>query len=103
MNIVYTDALRKYFEKKGRSDVLLHTISPAGCCGGAPELIIDLLKPEQVEDAAQNNIRVFEGELGKVLMERWLVPEDPDATVTLGLERFLGMGDITATGLRKLA
>lgn len=102
MKIEYTDSLRKYFEKKGCSDVLLHTISPAGCCGAPPELIVDLLKPDQVEESITSGIKVFDGELGKVLMEYWLIPEDPDATVTLGFERFLGLGDITAKGLRKL-
>ena len=103
MKIEYSDELRDYFEKKGRSDLLLRTISPTGCCGGAPEVIIDLIKRDDVEDSMKGNIKEFDGELGKVLMDFTLVPEDPDATVRFDLKRFLGLSDITASGLRQLA
>ena len=104
MKIEYSEDLRKYMEKKGRNDVLLYTISPAGCCGGAPELIIDLIKPNEVEEAAAKpGRRTFEGELGAVIMENTLIPLEEDATVTLGLKRFIGLTDVTATGLRQLA
>lgn len=104
MKIEYSEDLRKYMEKKGRTDLYLHTISPAGCCGGAPELIIDLIKAEDANDiVAKSGVKTFEGSQGKVFMEFGLIPEEDDATVSLGLKRFVGLADITATGLRKLA
>lgn len=104
MKIEYSEDLRKYMDKKGRSDVLLYTISPTGCCGGSPELIIDLIKRDDVQDAASKpGRRSFEGELGAVVMENTLIPEEENATVSLGLKRFIGLTDITATGLRQLA
>lgn len=104
MKFDYSEELRGYMDKKGRTDLYLHTISPAGCCGGAPELIIDLIKPEEVAEAASKpGIKVFDSECGKVLMEFSLIPEEDDATISLGLKRFIGLTDITATGLRKLA
>lgn len=103
MNIEYSQDLRSYFEKKGRSDLVLRTISPTGCCGGAPELIIDLIKNTDVDDAIKPGYKVFDGELGKVIMEFTLVPEDENSTVSFGLKRFVGLTDITATGLRQLA
>lgn len=102
MNIEYSQELRDYFQRKGRSDLLLRTISPTGCCGGAPEVIIDLLKPEDVESSKGSGVKEFNGELGKVLMEFTLVPEDPDATVHFDVKKFIGLTDITATGLRQL-
>ncbi|MBQ9021753.1 MAG: hypothetical protein IJ113_07040 [Eggerthellaceae bacterium] len=103
MKIEYSEDLRKYFDKKGCHDVVLRTISPVGCCGGAPELVIDLIKPSAVADSEKSGFKTFEGELGKVIMEYTLVPEDENATVSLGLKRFMGLADITATGLRQLA
>lgn len=104
MKFEYTEELRKYMEKKGRSDVLLYTISPAGCCGGAPELIVELLKSKDVEEAAAKpGRRLVQGELGSIVIENMLVPLEEDATITLGLTRFLGLPDITATGIRQLA
>ncbi|MBQ9067624.1 MAG: hypothetical protein IJ131_00985, partial [Eggerthellaceae bacterium] len=75
MNFEYSEDLRKYFEKKGRSDLVLRTISPTGCCGGAPKLVIDLIKRNEVDGAAKPGFKSFEGELGKVIMEFALVPE----------------------------
>ena len=89
MKIEYSEDLRKHMEKKGRNDVLLYTISPAGCCGGAPELIIDLIKSSEVEEAAAKpGRRKFEGEQGAVIIENTLIPADDDATISLGLKRF---------------
>ena len=103
MKFEYSDELRTYLDKKGQSDIYLHTISPTGCCGGAPELIIDLLRPKDVEKSMKPGVQQFDTEVGKVLMENTLIPEDKDATIKLGFKRFMGLGDITATGIRQLA
>ena len=103
MNFEYSDDLRSYMQKKGRSDILLHTISPTGCCGGAPELIIDLLREQDVEKSIKPGYKVYDTDCGRVLIENVLIPEEDDATIKLDFKRFLGLGDITATGIRQLA
>ena len=104
MNVVYSEDLKAYMEKKGRSNLVLRTISPTGCCGGAPELIIDLAGEDSVNAWAEKpGMKIIETEVGKVAIEFTLIPEEDDATVTFGLKRFIGLPDITATGLRQLA
>ncbi|MBQ9069493.1 MAG: hypothetical protein IJ131_10650 [Eggerthellaceae bacterium] len=43
----------------------------------------------------------MEGELGRLFITKTWLPDDPNTTITLDVQSFLGTKTITATGLKK--
>lgn len=98
MEVVCTEELKRYMERKGYRYVELGLAEANTCCSGFSEVFATVLTDSAARRLRGKAVRAILCEVGEVLVTaRGLEYDD---VVTLGLKSFLGVKDITVQGVR---
>jgi len=76
---------------------LIDAINPIGCCADTCELLVRLASDDEAARLkADPSVRVYQGELGEVLVLQRSIELDDE--LQFGLRNFLGIRDVSVKG-----
>ena len=98
MNIVFSEDLKSYLQRKNYHAIEISIAESRTCCSGSCELALIPLTDRAAEISRGKAVRVIDAPEAQLLvMDRGL---EYDEDVSLGLRNFLGVKDVTVEGIR---
>lgn len=98
MDITYDESLIEYMKKKKYTAIAIEQIDPIGCCADTSELLFRFVNEKGADKLRDQAIRQLEVPFGELfVMIRGL---DYDKEIHFGLRSFLGLKDISVSGIR---
>lgn len=98
MNVTYDQNLKDYMTRKGYTHIELGLAESKTCCSGFSEISTGFLTDKGLESLEGKIVRRIPSEMGDVIVTaRGLEYDD---SLHFGLKSFLGVKDITVSGVR---
>lgn len=98
MDITYDESLIEYMKKKKYTAIVIEQIDPIGCYADTSELLLRFVNEKGADKLRDQAIRQLDVPFGELLvMIRGL---DYDKEIHFGLRSFLGLKDISVSGIR---
>ena len=100
MKVVYSDKVKEYLVKEGKTDILVSSFRAKGCAV-KPEEVVEAVTAQRATELLENGTPYVEGEVGRLFITNSWMPDDPDRVFEIDLKSFLGTKTITVSGLKK--
>lgn len=97
MHITYSEKLKQYMRDKNLSHIEIGVVEATGCCAGFSEIVVNFVVDKDVPKLKGKVIRTLTGEIGDILVTSRII--EFDDTIHFDLKSFLGVKDISFTGL----
>ena len=98
MSIVFTQKLQDYMAKKGFTHVVVELVDSGTSTSGFADIVCRPVNQKGADKMADKVIRSLDAEGGQVLITQRALEYDDQ--ITFDLKSFLGIKDITVTGIR---
>lgn len=98
MHVTYDQNLKDYMARKGYSHIELGLVEASTCCSGFADIYTGFLTEKGLESLKGKIIRRIPGEVGDIIVTARGLEYDDE--LRLGLKSFLGVKDITISGVR---
>lgn len=98
MQITYSDKLKQYMQQKNLTHIEIGVIDATGCCSGYSEIVVNFVAEKDMPKLKGKILRTLTGEIGDILITARSV--ELDDTIHFDLKTFLGVKDISVTGVR---
>lgn len=97
MQITYSDKLKQYMQQKNLTHIEIGVVDTKGCCAGYSEIFVNFVADKDMPKLEGKIIRTLTGEIGDILITARTV--ELDDTIHFDLKSFLGVKDISVTGV----
>ena len=97
MQITYSEKLKQYMQQKNLSHIEIGVVDTSGCCMGFSEIFVNFVADHDMPKLKGKIVRTLTGEIGNILITAHSV--ELDDTLHFDLKSFLGVKDISVTGV----
>ena len=98
MQITYSDKLKQYMQQKNLNHIEIGVVDVSCCCSGYSEIFVNFVADKDMPKLEGKILRTLTGEIGDIFITARTV--ELDDTIHFDLKSFLGVKDISVTGVR---